>query len=115
VNVVLEFVENGSLLNTLKNFGNALPEHLVASYCYRILQGLAYLHERDVVHCDLKAANILTTKAGDVKLSDFGVSLNLKLKNDDNVISGTPYWSKVFYPPSFERFFYFYIVINQLI
>lgn len=95
MNIVLEFVENGSLLNTLKSFGNALPEHLVASYCRHILEGLAYLHERDVVHCDLKAANILTTKAGHVKLSDFGVSLNLKLKSheDDNLVSGTPFWS----------------------
>lgn len=94
MNIVLEFVENGSLLNTLKSFGNALPEHLVASYCRHILEGLAYLHERDVVHCDLKAANILTTKAGHVKLSDFGVSLNLKLKSheDDNLVSGTPFW-----------------------
>jgi serine/threonine protein kinase len=97
MNIVLEFVENGSLLNTLKSFGNNLPEHLVASYCHHILKGLAYLHERDVVHCDLKAANILTTKAGHVKLSDFGVSLNLKLKNhEDNIVSGTPFWSKVY-------------------
>lgn len=95
VNIVLEYVENGSLLHTLKHFGHALPEHLVASYCHAILQGLAYLHQQDVVHCDLKAANILTTKAGDVKLSDFGVSLNLKLKNhEENLVSGTPFWSK---------------------
>jgi len=47
-----------------------------------------------VVHCDLKAANILTTKTGNVKLSDFGVSLNLRameqIKND---VAGTPNWS----------------------
>lgn len=98
MNIVLEFVENGSLLNTLKSFGNALPEHLVASYCQRILEGLTYLHKQDVVHCDLKAANILTTKSGDVKLSDFGVSLNLKLKNhEDSLVSGTPFWSKFFF------------------
>lgn len=97
MNIVLEFVENGSLLNTLKSFGNALPEHLVASYCQRILEGLTYLHKQDVVHCDLKAANILTTKCGDVKLSDFGVSLNLKLKNhEDSLVSGTPFWSMSF-------------------
>ncbi|KAI9250764.1 kinase-like domain-containing protein [Sporodiniella umbellata] len=92
MNIVLEYVENGSLLNTLKSFGNALPEHLVAGYCQRILRGLIYLHQQHVVHCDLKAANILTTKSGDVKLSDFGVSLNLKLKKDDNTVSGTPFW-----------------------
>lgn len=47
-----------------------------------------------MVHCDLKAANILTTKAGNVKLTDFGVSLNLKMKNvEDGVVAGTPNWS----------------------
>lgn len=82
-------------MSTLKAFG-AFPEKLVASFCTKILRGLEYLHENQVVHCDLKAANILTTKTGDVKLTDFGVSLNLKIKAvDADSISGTPNWSKV--------------------
>lgn len=94
VNIVLEYVENGSLANTLKSFGN-FPENLVASYCSRILEGLVYLHDQNVVHCDLKAANILTTKTGDVKLSDFGVSVNLQLKETvTGSVAGTPNWSK---------------------
>ncbi|KAI7848084.1 kinase-like domain-containing protein, partial [Circinella umbellata] len=92
MNIVLEYVENGSLASTLKSFGS-FPENLVASYCLRILKGLAYLHQQDVVHCDLKAANILTTKNGDVKLSDFGVSINLKLKESfTDSVAGTPNW-----------------------
>ncbi|KAI8364994.1 kinase-like domain-containing protein [Choanephora cucurbitarum] len=90
--VVLEYAENGSLMSTLKAFG-AFPEKLVASFCIKILHGLQYLHDNQVVHCDLKAANILTTKTGDVKLTDFGVSLNLKLKPaDSDTIAGTPNW-----------------------
>ncbi|KAI7897540.1 kinase-like domain-containing protein [Cokeromyces recurvatus] len=91
LNIVLEYIENGSLLATLKAFG-AFPEKLVASFCIKILKGLEYLHENQVVHCDLKAANILTTKTGDVKLTDFGVSLNLKAVVNTNTISGTPNW-----------------------
>ncbi|KAI9480297.1 MAG: kinase-like domain-containing protein [Benjaminiella poitrasii] len=91
LNIVLEYAENGSLLATLKAFG-AFPEKLVASFCIKILKGLEYLHENQVVHCDLKAANILTTKTGDVKLTDFGVSLNLKAVVDVDTISGTPNW-----------------------
>ncbi|RKP04383.1 kinase-like domain-containing protein, partial [Thamnocephalis sphaerospora] len=78
LNIVLEYIENGSLLTTLKSFG-VFPERLVASYTVKILEGLVYLHDQDVAHCDLKAANLLTTKDGNVKLSDFGVSLNLQL------------------------------------
>lgn len=50
-----------------------------------------------VVHCDLKAANILTTKTGNVKLSDFGVSLNLRaMEQMNNDVAGTPNWSMSF-------------------
>ena len=52
-----------------------------------------YLHQNDVVHCDLKAANILTTKTGNVKLSDFGVSLNLRaMEREIKDVAGTPNW-----------------------
>ncbi|KAF9570955.1 hypothetical protein EC968_001145 [Mortierella alpina] len=92
LNIILEFVENGSLLTTLKSFGT-FPEKLVVAYVVKILEGLVYLHGKQVVHCDLKAANILTTKNGNVKLSDFGVSLNLKVKESDfGAVAGTPNW-----------------------
>jgi len=92
------YVENGSLGQTLKAFGK-LNERLVSSYTAKILEGLAYLHNSDVIHCDLKAANILTTKNGNVKLSDFGVSMNVsskavaEMKGDRGEVAGTPHWS----------------------
>ncbi|KAK4702378.1 hypothetical protein P7C70_g3845, partial [Phenoliferia sp. Uapishka_3] len=95
LNIVLEYVENGSLQKTIKHFGE-LPESLVASYVVKILEGLDYLHSSQVVHCDLKAANILSTKTGNIKLSDFGVSLNLNavqnIKQDVPDVAGTPNW-----------------------
>jgi serine/threonine protein kinase len=47
--------ESGSLQTTLRQFGQ-LPEGLVASYVVKILEGLSYLHEQGVVHCDLKGS-----------------------------------------------------------
>ncbi|KAF9038435.1 hypothetical protein BJ165DRAFT_1614013 [Panaeolus papilionaceus] len=92
LSIVLEYAENGSLGQTLKSFGK-LNEKLVASYVVKILEGLHYLHTSDVVHCDLKAANILTTKNGNVKLSDFGVSLNLRAMGGEiKDVAGTPNW-----------------------
>lgn len=76
----------------MKAFGK-LNERLVAGYVCKILEGLDYLHQNNVVHCDLKAANILTTKTGNVKLSDFGVSLSLRVVElDAKDVVGTPYW-----------------------
>ncbi|ORX34212.1 kinase-like domain-containing protein, partial [Kockovaella imperatae] len=97
LNIILEYVENGSLGQTLKAFGN-FNEELVSSYVAKILEGLAYLHSQGVVHCDLKAANILSTKNGNVKLSDFGVSLvtravaNIKHEAFSMHVAGTPNW-----------------------
>lgn len=47
LNIVLEFVENGSLLTTLKAFGT-FPEKLVVIYVVKILEGLIYLHGKQV-------------------------------------------------------------------
>ncbi|KAE9397077.1 hypothetical protein BT96DRAFT_996156 [Gymnopus androsaceus JB14] len=91
LSIVLEYAENGSLGQTVRAFGK-LNEKLVASYVVRILEGLHYLHKSDVVHCDLKAANILTTKNGNIKLSDFGVSLNMRAVEREKDVAGTPNW-----------------------
>ena len=51
----------------------------------QVLEGLDYLHHNSTVHCNLKAANILMTESGEVKLSDFGISLYLHAIKDKGV------------------------------
>ncbi|KAK1230419.1 Protein kinase of the Mitotic Exit Network [Marasmius sp. AFHP31] len=91
--IVLEFCENGSLYRLLKRFGK-FPESLVAVYISQILDGLDYLHDRGVIHRDIKGANILTNKVGTVKLADFGVasSTTTDALNRD-AMTGSPYWT----------------------
>ncbi|KAL0570316.1 Protein kinase of the Mitotic Exit Network [Marasmius crinis-equi] len=92
LSIVLEYAENGSLGQILQAFGQ-LNERLVASYVVQILEGLHYLHTNDVIHYDLKAANILTMKNGNVKVSDFGVSLNMRsLEREIEDVTSTPNW-----------------------
>ena len=75
----------------LKSFGK-LNERLAASYVGRILEGLQYLHQNDIVHCDLQAANIFTTRDGNVKLSEFGLAHNLRTAATEKAVAGTPNW-----------------------
>lgn len=76
LNIVLEYVENGSLDSVVKKFGK-IPETLVVLFIQQVLQGLEFLHSENVIHRDIKGGNILTTKDGVVKLADFGVSMIL--------------------------------------
>jgi serine/threonine protein kinase len=49
LNIVLEFMENGSLFTILKKFGT-FPETLTSVYIVQVLQGLDYLHKEGVIH-----------------------------------------------------------------
>lgn len=67
--IVIEFVETGSLLDIVQKYGN-MKENVVCKYVAQVLEGLQYLHSEGVIHRDIKGANILTTKEGDIKLAD---------------------------------------------
>jgi hypothetical protein len=60
--------DSGCLADLLKRFG-PFPERLCALYIRQALRGLVYLHSRGVTHRDIKGANILLTKTGQVKLA----------------------------------------------
>jgi serine/threonine protein kinase len=44
------------------------------SFSHQILSGLAYLHDRAVLHRDMKGSNILVNAQGELKLADFGLA-----------------------------------------
>ncbi|CAL5348325.1 unnamed protein product [Camellia sinensis] len=87
--IFLELVTKGSLLSLYQKYN--LQDSIVSSYTRQILHGLKYLHERNVVHRDIKCANILVHANGSVKLADFGLAKATKL-NDIKSCKGTPYW-----------------------
>ncbi|GAA5917295.1 hypothetical protein JCM6882_004154 [Rhodosporidiobolus microsporus] len=83
LNIFLEYVPGGSVAALLQNYG-AFEEALVSKFVRQILTGLDYLHERDIIHRDIKGANILVDNKGNIKISDFGISK----KVEDNLLSG---------------------------
>eukprot|EP01126_Amoeba_proteus_P056387 TRINITY_DN7078_c0_g1_i3.p1 TRINITY_DN7078_c0_g1~~TRINITY_DN7078_c0_g1_i3.p1 ORF type:complete len:197 (+),score=39.00 TRINITY_DN7078_c0_g1_i3:83-673(+) len=62
--------------------GENLTDDQLSYVCQGTLKGLSYLHGKGILHMDIKAANILLTEEGVVKIADFGVSEVLK-KNED--------------------------------
>ncbi|KAI7979238.1 Mitogen-activated protein kinase kinase kinase 1 [Camellia lanceoleosa] len=87
--IFLELVTKGTLLSLYQKY--ILQDSVVSSYTRQILHGLKYLHERNVVHRDIKCANILVHANGSAKLADFGLTKVTKL-NDIKSFKGTLYW-----------------------
>ncbi|CAM9593701.1 unnamed protein product, partial [Laminaria digitata] len=91
VYMVLELCGGGDLYRRLKERG-PLGEEEAAGYMGQLLAGVGYLHDRGVMHRDLKLSNLLLSEDGRrLRIGDFGLAV--KLEDEDHeryTICGTP-------------------------
>ncbi|KAG0173930.1 hypothetical protein DFQ30_006562 [Apophysomyces sp. BC1015] len=93
VYIVADLASGGELFQQLLDKGS-YTERDASTLVRQMLEGLAYLHERDIVHRDLKPENLLFQSSADnanLMITDFGLSKILK--NDNEILTtacGTP-------------------------
>ena len=73
--LVLEFCDAGDLYRALRL---PTPPTLMLRVARAVASGMAYLHRRHIMHRDLKSSNVLLDTAGGVKLTDFGVAVQVE-------------------------------------
>ena len=74
--IVFEYVDGENLRQLLDRTG-ALPVRRALEIAIAVADGLAYAHERGVVHRDVKPQNVLLSRDGEVKVTDFGIARSL--------------------------------------
>lgn len=75
----MEYCSEGTLEQLSNSTESGLPEEHVRPYTRQLLDGVAALHDRGVIHRDIKGANIfLTQDSMSLKLGDFGCAVRLR-------------------------------------
>ena len=96
VNIVTEYADGGDLSEKIKekkNKNNNFTESEILDYFTQICLAIKHIHEKKIIHRDLKSGNIFLTKNGLVKLGDFGIAKRFQKTMDKaKTFIGTPYY-----------------------
>ena len=92
--IVMEFADGGDLYNKIKNRkGRRYNEEEILKYFVQIALALYHMHEKKILHRDLKSENVFLMADGTVKLGDFGISSVLRHTYElRRTVVGTPYY-----------------------
>ena len=95
ISLELEYCQYGSLRDLLKKAKKKqinLTENEISSIIYMVLNGLNFMHEKNLINRDVKCKNILVNKEGLAKLCDFGISQTYQKDLYPKNKAGSPYW-----------------------
>lgn len=93
--LVMEYVEGDNLKNLIRSQGPLSPER-AAEIALQVSEALQHAHENNIVHRDVKPQNILITKTGRAKLTDFGIAreaTSATLTQTDTIVGSVHYLS----------------------
>ncbi|XP_039124796.1 serine/threonine-protein kinase STY46-like isoform X6 [Dioscorea cayenensis subsp. rotundata] len=90
--IVTEYMRGGSLYDLLHKHHNILELSMLLEFALDICKGMNYLHQNNVIHRDLKTANLLIDEHRVVKVADFGVARLQNQGGDMTAETGTYRW-----------------------
>ena len=87
--ILMEYADGGSVSDRLRRSGSKLPMETVLSLAIQTCWAIAFAHEKQYVHLDLKPANLLLTAQEVVKVTDFGLVSPVDAEDDSHRVVGT--------------------------
>jgi serine/threonine protein kinase len=88
--IVMEYVK-GESLEAVLDREKSLDVPRALAYAVQILKGVEHAHHNQILHRDLRPANVLVSESGLVKVADFGTSRLLEKSHATTVIGSPPY------------------------
>ena len=91
--LILEYCPAGSVIDLMLSMNRTYTEKEISTIIKNVLIGLILIHSKNLIHRDIKAANIFLSEDGFAKLGDFGVGTKLGIGDYfRNSKKGSPYW-----------------------
>ncbi|GIY41712.1 hypothetical protein CDAR_428491 [Caerostris darwini] len=91
--IEMEYADGGNLAQYLAQMKSFIEEKDILLLFKQIVSAIKHMHDHNILHRDLKTANIFLTKDGTVKVGDFGISKMLTTKQGGAItVVGTPYY-----------------------
>lgn len=79
--IIMEYLDGESLQNLLQRL-RVIPPALAITYIYQICEGLAYAHEKGIIHRDINPANVMVLPNDRIKILDFGLACHLGTEDE---------------------------------
>ena len=93
--IQLEYCEYGNIREIIKKGKKRdvkISENEISAIIYNVLQGINFIHKKNLINRDIKGRNILVGKNGSVKLCDFGICKKYVENGMKKFRGGSPYW-----------------------
>ncbi len=96
LNIIMSYAEGGDLsqrIKEAKESDNVFSEEQILIWFTQMCLAIKHIHDRKIIHRDLKTQNIFLTLNGEVRLGDFGIAKHLQhtIQKIKSVV-GTPYY-----------------------
>ena len=89
--IIMEYVEGGNLKDKIEE-KKVIEENKIIDWFIEICEGIKYIHNKKIIHRNLKSNNIFLTKDNHIKIGNYGISNILYNESQSKINIGTAFY-----------------------
>jgi serine/threonine protein kinase len=91
--LIMEYIDGKNLSDYISKVTGPIPIQNIALFLNEVLSAIGYIHEKGLIHLDIKPSNIMLSDRNEIKVIDFGISQDSNRKEKESVMGSPSYMS----------------------